>query len=426
MNLTGEIRFLVFLLCATMSFSSSSQNRVAAQQTISDLCTEDMAGRGYILSGEKKAADYISSRFKSIGLKPATQNYHQFFTISVNTIIKTEVKQEGRLLVTGEEYVIAPESGSVNINGPLFYVTEKMLNKNAVVKKVKRAIERGFIPVIDQYNTDNIEAQNTIEEIKNSVTGAALIFLKDKLTWSVGRAQSKNGEVWILSSAFNRMAKRISITIESKFIEQYTTQNVYGYVAGTDYPDSFIIFCGHYDHLGKMGNATFYGANDNASGISLLLDMATYFVHNPQKYSIAFIAFGAEEAGLLGSLHYVKNPIVALSKTKFVFNMDLMGTGELGATIVNGSVYPKAFATLTKINTANGYLPKIKSRGKAANSDHYFFSEMGVPSFFMYLMGDYQHYHTPADNAKNLVLGEYYDKSFLLIRDFIHSFSSNQ
>lgn len=416
---------MVLLQCVTMAIYSFAQNRAAAQQTINDLCAEDMAGRGYIDNGEKKAADYISSRFSSIGLMPATQNYQQFFTIAVNTIIQTEVKQEGRTLTPGVEYVIAPESSSVSVNGPLFYITEKMLKKNLLVKKVKRAISKGYIPVICPVSSDDKEAQSAIKEMKNSLTAATFIFLREELTWSVGRTQSKNGEVWMLSSAFDYKAKHISIHIKSKYIEQYTTQNVYGYVEGIDYPDSLIIFCGHYDHLGKMGTATYYGANDNASGISLLLDMAAHFVQNPQKYSIAFIAFGAEEAGLLGSLHYVKNPIVALAKTKFVFNVDLMGSGEQGATIVNGSVYTEAFSLLTNINNAKGYLPKLKSRGKAANSDHYFFSEMGVPSFFIYLMGDYTHYHTPADNAKNLTLGEYYDKSFLLLRDFIHSLSLN-
>ena len=150
-----------------------------------------------------------------------------------------------------------------------------------------------------------------------------------------------------------------------------------------------------------------------------MLDMATYFVKNPQKYTIAFIAFGAEEAGLVGSLYYVNNPLVPLSKTKFVFNMDLMGSGDKGATIVNATLFPKEFEILKTINEEGEYLSKIKARGKAANSDHYFFSEAGVPAFFIYLMGEYTHYHIPADSAKNLELGPYYEKSFLLVRDFI-------
>ncbi len=71
-----------------------------------------------------------------------------------------------------------------------------------------------------------------------------------------------------------------------------------GYVPGAEKPDSFIILCAHYDHLGKMGEAIFYGANDNASGIATMLDLATYFVDHPQRYSLVFIAFGAERSGL--------------------------------------------------------------------------------------------------------------------------------
>ena len=77
------------------------------------------------------------------------------------------------------------------------------------------------------------------------------------------------------------------------------------------------------------------------------------------------------------------------------------------------------FDKLVKINTENDYLPAVYSRGKAAHSDPYFFTEAGIPSFFIYLMGEYSHYHVPADNMDNLQLGPYYDKSFLLIRDFI-------
>jgi Zn-dependent M28 family amino/carboxypeptidase len=226
-------------------------------------------------------------------------------------------------------------------------------------------------------------------------------------------------EIWVLDSVFDRFSKAIHIDVSSSFISSYKSNNVIGYVEGHENPDSFIVLCGHYDHLGKMGEAIFYGANDNASGIAMLLDLASYFSEHPQKHSVAFIAFGAEELGLLGSLNYVKKPLIPLNKTKFVFNMDLMGDGATGATIVNGKIFPSYFEQLKSINDNEAYLPIIRSRGKAANSDHYFFSEAGIPSFFMYLMGDYDFYHVPQDNPNNLKLGTYYNKSFLLIRDFV-------
>ena len=266
--------------------------------------------------------------------------------------------------------------------------------------------------------TNKVIAENAAK-IKKSLSGAIFIQLKSSLTWSVATNQSKNTEIELLDSLFDSYASEIKITIEANFIKNYASQNVIGYVPGAEKPDSFIILCGHYDHLGKMGDAIFYGANDNASGIATMLDLATYFVDHPQRYSLVFIAFGAEEAGLIGSLNYVKKPVVPLASTRFVFNMDLIGSGDKGATIVNGSIYKDEYEAFTKINTENDYLPLIKSRGKAANSDHYFFTEVGVPSFFIYLMGDYTFYHSPNDSPKNLQLGQYYDRSFQLVRDFI-------
>ena len=424
MHIQVQMRYIPVLLLFITANAVFAQNRVAAQQIISDLCSEEMAGRGYINQGDKKAAAYIAAKFSSLGLKAKTVNYMQPFSLGVNTVSKSIVKLDRQELTPGVDYLVSPESGSVKLNGPIFCVSQRLLKLPKVAKKVKRAIKKGYVPVISAYDfKDEIVVKN-IAKIREYAGTGTLVFLKEGLTWSVGRERNRNGEIWLLTSSFDRMMKTMSIEIESEFVKDYTTQNIYGYVEGTLYPDSIIIFCGHYDHLGKMGKATFYGANDNASGISMLIDMAAYFTEHPQKYTVAFIAFGAEEAGLVGSLHYVNNPIVPLTQTKFVFNMDLMGSGEDGATIVNATVYPEAFKRFTSINTQNTYLPKIKPRGKAANSDHYFFSEKGVPSFFIYLMGDYKHYHTPADSPKNLRLGEYYDKSFLLIRDFIMSFST--
>ena len=76
-----------------------------------------------------------------------------------------------------------------------------------------------------------------------------------------------------------------------------------------------------------MGKDTFFpGANDNASGVSMLLNLAKYYKAHPANYSIAFIFFSGEEAGLLGSKYYSEHPIFPLSKIKFLVNLVLLGT----------------------------------------------------------------------------------------------------
>jgi len=398
-----------------------AQNRDYAQQVINTLCSDSFAGRGYRDKGDLVAANFIANEFKRIGLQAYHTTYFQPFVLSVNTIFKSNLSLDGVNLRGGYDFLTSPGSASENVKAPVYFISKEKLCSKKGVKLVSNAIRKGCIPVIDQFDSKNEQAKKNLQDIYAIPQLKTIAFLKPSMLWSVARSQQSICEIWIVDSIFNRNTKSISLEVEANFISEYNSQNVIGVVPGTKYPDSVVIFCGHYDHLGKMGDVIFYGANDNASGISMLLDMANYFIANPQKYSIAFIAFAAEEAGLVGSKFYVDNPLkeLPLGKTKFVFNMDLMGNGEAGATVVNGSIFKEQFDLLTDINEKKNYLPEIKVRGKAANSDHYFFSEAGIPSFFMYTMGNYNYYHIPNDNAKNLKLGPYYDKTFLLIRDFI-------
>lgn len=193
------------------------------------------------------------------------------------------------------------------------------------------------------------------------------------------------------------------------------------YVPGT-VKDSFIVFTAHYDHLGMMGStATFPGASDNASGTAMLLYLANYFAAHPQHYSIAFIAFSGEEAGLLGSHYFVEHPMIALDHIKFLTNIDIMGDATDGITVVNATEFPKEFDLLQQINKRKNYLPAIKSRGKAANSDHYFFTEAGVPSFFIYSNGGKGYYHDVFDKSSEVTL-ENVDMVARLLIDFAAQF----
>ena len=95
--------------------------------------------------------------------------------------------------------------------------------------------------------------------------------------------------------------------------------------------------------------------------------------------------------------------------------MDLLGTGDDGIMVVNATVFKEQFEKLNTINTEKNYVKQIKQRGKAANSDHYWFTEKGVPSFFIYTMGGIQAYHDIYDIEKTLPLTDYVDVCNLLI-----------
>jgi Iap family predicted aminopeptidase len=242
---------------------------------------------------------------------------------------------------------------------------------------------------------------------KQNVFGAAgmIIIQPVKLTWSVSTEEEKFPVIEIVKSALPTSATSIKLNICNKFIPRHETQNVIGYIPGKSNPDSYLFISAHYDHLGRMGtNAWFPGANDNASGIAMLLNLAKYYSQHPPEYSIAFIAFAGEEAGLIGSMYYTENPLVPLNSIKFLLNLDLLGTGDEGMMVVNATEYPQHFTRLDSINTSQQLLPKIGQRGKAANSDHYFFTEKGVPAFFCYTLGGISAYHDIYDIEKTLPL----------------------
>ena len=416
-----QIRTVIALIFLYCQFNCFAQDRSQAQEYINALCTDQMAGRGYINKGDSVAANYIKSVFQEIGLTPMANDYYHEFSLNVNTIEHCKLTINERKMKAGIDYAVGASSPSSAYRGSIILVTEKMLLEKAIVKKLKKAKRKGQIPVFEPFDRKNEALATAFKEIQKCAKLDLMVYVRSPLTWTVGRTQNKDAELWLDPSLELKDGDVIELSVAANYIENYASQNVAAYVPGTLYPDSFIILCGHYDHLGKMGEATYYGANDNASGIAMLMDMAAYFSKHPQNYSIAFVAFAGEEAGLVGSRKFVYSPPkeCPLRQIKFVLNMDLMGNGEEGATIVNGKVFTAEYNKLVQINAENEYLPKIKSRGKAANSDHYFFSENGIHAFFIYTMGSYTHYHIPQDNAQNLKLGPYYDQTFKLLRDFL-------
>ena len=104
-----------------------------------------------------------------------------------------------------------------------------------------------------------------------------------------------------------------------------------------------------------------------------------------------------------------------LKNIRFLINTDLAGTGEEGITVVNATEFPKEFAMMNAVNDDQKLLAKINARGKAANSDHYFFTEKGVPSFFFYTLGGIKAYHDVFDKAATLPLNEHADLFKLVV-----------
>jgi hypothetical protein len=188
------------------------------------------------------------------------------------------------------------------------------------------------------------------------------------------------------------------------------TKNVIGFL---DNGAEFTIVVGaHFDHLGmgrqgsskaeKPEGQIHNGADDNASGVAGLLELARYFTSNNEKeaYNFLFIAFGAEELGLQGSRHFVTNPTLPLAKINFMCNMDMIGryNPERGVGIGGygtSDQWPEIFKDVksdTKFFT---------DRTGSGGSDHGSFYSKQIPVLFFHT-GGHDDYHNPGDDPQKI------------------------
>jgi aminopeptidase YwaD len=411
-----KLCLLISLLISKLIISTASAQDVNyARSLINTLTSKDFAGRGYVNDGCGKAARFIREQFDSLGLEPLAGSYAQNFTFPVNTFPgKMEVAVDGKKLVPGDDYIVYPFSSGADHKYRLkriaSYLSPEIFNEN---NGVCYAVLADSLTESERSNLFADLASGTIR------SGALILLQQKKLTWSVAKSQYKIPVVSVLQYYVPDSVTEVELSITSRLNKSYKAQNILAYVKGSAKPDSFIVFSAHYDHLGMMGSEIYFpGANDNASGVSMLLDMARYFSkkENQPECSIAFIAFAGEEAGLAGSKYYTEHPLFPMEKIKFLVNLDLLGTGDDGMMVVNATEYRTHFQLLDSINTAYNFLPKLGQRGKAKNSDHYYFTEKGVPSFFFYTMGGIQAYHDVNDKAETLPLTEYEDVFRLIVK----------
>jgi aminopeptidase YwaD len=410
----------VMLALAFLPLALFGQDVPFVKSMVDTLCSPTFFGRGYVKDGVNKAGSFLAEQFEQVGLEKIDESYFQYFNFPVNTfpgsmLIKTGEKE----LKPGFDYMIDPNSGGI---APGKYTWVYIPTNREKLIRLSDSWEKNTILVLPLYQVSDKKEQQALKQLAAGFAQKYTVFIEvdEKFTWSVGDRAWQFPLVYIKKGVLNNWSYAY-LDITQKLEPTFESANVIGVIPGTEQPDSFVVFSAHYDHLGGMGNKVYIpGASDNASGTAMLLDMARYYQLNKPKYSVLFIAFAGEEAGLIGSKYFVENPLIPLSSIKFLINMDLMGDASKGITVVNGKVYEKAFIQMLNNNAEKELLGHVKARGKAANSDHYWFSEKGVPAFFIYTQGEITAYHDIND-VPSVVTFNKYEAVFELITDFVKS-----
>lgn len=209
----------------------------------------------------------------------------------------------------------------------------------------------------------------------------------------------------------------------TKNVEQLISENVMGYIEGTDpvMKDELIVLSAHYDHLGVRGDGIYNGADDNASGTSTIIEVAKAFAEakkngdGPKRSVLALLVTG-EEKGLLGSQYYTEFPIFPLEKTVANVNVDMVGRIDdkhldnpdyvyvIGADKLSSELHninEAANKTYTNLELDYTYNDENDPNRYYYRSDHYNFAEKGIPAVFFF-NGTHKDYHRITDTAEKI------------------------
>jgi aminopeptidase YwaD len=230
----------------------------------------------------------------------------------------------------------------------------------------------------------------------------------------------KDSDVKLTIKNPSKSVVSFSVNLEKKKSQNY---NVIGILEGTDpvLKNEAIVIGGHYDHLGRGGqnslspnsNEVHHGADDNASGTAGVLELAIQAAKTRNnKRTLIFIAFGAEESGLIGSNYYVNNPVFPIEKTVAMINMDMIGRLRDDKLTVGGIGTASEFSELVKrrneiyFDTNNGFgIGKLfnlqLNEDGFGSSDHSSFYGKKVPVLFFFT-GTHEDYHKPSDTVDKI------------------------
>ena len=301
---------------------------------------------------------------------------------------------------------------------------------------------------VPRYHLGNWVNELRIPAVRISAEHAERLFLmnseNDSLSSLAQLADTPGG-----TTPIERPDIQVDITT-TVYRERIQEHNVVGLIEGTDpvLRNEWIILCAHYDHEGTTSNGVFNGADDDASGIAGLLEIAEAYALASQngqrpKRSILLAAWNAEERGLLGAWAYTAEPLIPLANTVAVLNMDMIGrneevpenggrrfyglepqTAESNENAVNLLGY--SFSndlrlTAEAANTQIGLLLRFRYDDSPSNlvrrSDHWPFLTQGVPALFVHT-GLHPDYHTLRDQPEALN----YEKMSRVVR-LVHEMS---
>ena len=417
-------------LCFPAALAQPADPIAGAQADVDTLASAAYAGRGYARGGAAKAAAYVERRFRAIGLEPAFESgFQQPFGFEKDLVTGTPVlSADGAPLALGDGFLPYGSTASgkgrnVRVVDVGHGLTLRPLGVDAYEgKAVRGKVALVSAPIPDALReVDGLPPAVLSRPFQMQVAEAngakAVIFLDDAPLFGHSTFDAPLPVFEVARAAWPG-AERVSFRVEARQNAQVEAANVVGQVRGTGEPDSVLLVTAHLDGLGSLGPDHYFpGANDNASGVAMLLALAETVQRVPLRHTVVFAALGGEESGLKGAFHLAEYPPVPLGRVRFLLNFDMVASAEDGLLVFGGRDHPAEYGLLERLNAERGGGP-LAARGNRANSDHWAFTEQGVPGFYLLTKDGTQPYHSLRDVPETLEWDDF-ARAFYLAEAFL-------
>jgi len=417
------------------------------------LASDELKGRLPGSKGGRAAADYIRTKFKNAGLKLLGEEGYQYFDVTTGIKMgnNNSLQIEDSLYQLNEDYTPLSFSGTGEFTAEVVFVgygfsiisdtlnwddysTMEVKDRWVLVFRADPDLDNVASP-LSQFSTDRYKVMNAMD---HGAKGVLLVNTEDydtednleKLKPERGIGSTKIPVIHVKRTVAQHIIHKTGKSLkelETFYKEQYrpasfsaevsvkgsvdlkpektTTVNVVGMIPGKS--EEIVVLGAHFDHLGMGGessrapevSAVHYGADDNASGTAMLIEMAQKYSEKKPESTLLFIAFGAEEMGLLGSRYFAENSLIDMDQIKVMFNFDMVGRlKEDNSLSISGTGTAFETDSLLAIGIDSTQYKIAKSPGGTGPSDHSTFYSEGIPVLF-FSTGVHDQYHTPEDKA---------------------------
>lgn len=425
MSVTMKQFSFVILLLIVHAFVQAQAGKDYLRESIYQLTSPTFKGRGYINGGADSAANYLSNTYLEIGLSTLGLSFQQSFSITTfgRTNHQSTIQINDQQYVIWNDFAIHPFHLEVERGQfigehklyPFFRNDSVFLYKD--IEFTDCLVKTTLIREGDKFQTI-VEADTLADKFfgRKYMTACLTSHIK-KPSLNLYTSPSLSRKLKRVAKGNNKALVKEAVTINLlRDTSNYLCNNIVGRLGVESKSDSTILITAHYDHLGQRHTKFYPGANDNASGVAVMLELASR-LHKAadegwqSKYNVCFVAFGAEEYGLLGSKYFVESGIIDSMHIKCVLNLDMVG-GQGGEI----KKHPKGLYLLKCENISAHCVQSLKNASNRNSgvdfilngnpkylkySDQASFINLKIPALFIF-SGEDEIIHTVNDTADKL------------------------